>query len=87
MYPEAMVSPSSVIVPALQSLSRTMRVQGIFPARGKPVPRKKVSMIQAEKIWILWREDFDLTVWRVPTIIVCTSILWRADKPGKERGL
>jgi hypothetical protein len=53
----------------------------------KPVPGKKVSRIKAEKILFSRREEFDLTVGGVPTIIVCTSILWRADKPGKERGL
>src|SRR5437899_5764470 len=28
-------------------------------------------------------KQFDLTEARVPTIIVCTSIQWRADKPGE----
>src|SRR3977135_3238475 len=27
--------------------------------------------------------EFDLTELRVPTIIMCTSLLWRANKPGK----
>jgi hypothetical protein len=58
-----------------------------IPHGSKPVPRKKVSREKAEKKLFEGREEFDLTVWRVPTIIVCTSILWRADKPGKERGL
>src|SRR6267143_6841738 len=26
--------------------------------------------------------EFDLTELRVPTIIMCTSLLWRANKPG-----
>src|SRR5713226_6553135 len=26
-------------------------------------------------------QEFDLTVLRVPSIIACTSLLWRADKP------
>src|SRR5438876_7127769 len=30
------------------------------------------------------RKEFDLTGGQVPNIIVCTSILWRADKPGSR---
>src|SRR5260370_18190666 len=30
----------------------------------------------------LQREEFDLTELRVPSIIMRTSLLWRADKPG-----
>jgi len=30
----------------------------------------------------LREREFDLTELRVPTIIMCTSLLWRANKPG-----
>src|SRR6266853_2829732 len=55
----------------------------VFPNTYKPVPQEKVSRSRGEKITILGREEFDLTELRVPTIIMCTSLLWRANKPGK----
>src|SRR5882724_7322954 len=54
----------------------------IIPACKKPVPGENVSLPQSEKHRFLRRKGFDLTGGRVPNIIVCTSILWRADKPG-----
>src|SRR5206468_1287308 len=54
----------------------------LFPAYYKPVPDENVSLPQSEKITFLRDKEFDLTGSRVPNIIVCTSILWRADKPG-----
>src|SRR6202165_5148996 len=52
------------------------------PSGYKHVPSQKVSRRGTEKISFLTREEFDLTVLRVPGIITCTSLLWRADKPG-----
>jgi hypothetical protein len=49
MHPEAMVSPSSVMVPVLQSLSQTIKIQRIFPTESKPVPEKKVSRGKGRK--------------------------------------
>src|SRR5258706_2159322 len=51
------------------------------PLVSNPFP-VKMFRVRAEKITIFRREEFDLTEGRVPNIIVCTSILWRADKPG-----
>src|SRR5467141_1634422 len=43
---------------------------------------EKVSRSEEEKTAILGREEFNLTEPRLPTIIMRTSLLWRADKPG-----
>src|SRR5260370_6400975 len=60
----------------------TAKLNRVFPIIFKPVPREKVSRSRREKIAILLREDFDLTELRVLAIIMRTSLLWRADKPG-----
>src|SRR6266566_2747441 len=73
------VSGCRARVPALQHVPSLHR---LFPAYYKPVPGENVSLPQSEKITFLRDKEFDLTGSRVPNIIVCTSILWRADKPG-----
>src|SRR2546421_3916520 len=50
------------------------------PLNTNPFP-EKCSAPAAEKITFLRHKEFDLTGGQVPNIIVCTSILWRADKP------
>src|SRR6266581_3806861 len=57
--------------------------KGEYPRWYKPVSQGKVSRRDTERISFGERQEFDLTDWRVPNIIVCTSILWRADKPGE----
>src|SRR6266571_2491136 len=57
--------------------------KGSIPRCYKPISRGKVSRRETERISFGERQEFDLTGWRVPNIIVCTSILWRADKPGE----
>src|SRR5260370_14770550 len=51
------------------------------PLSSNPFRGKKFRA-RGGKIAILLREDFDLTELRVPAIIMRTSLLWRADKPG-----
>src|SRR5437660_11716511 len=75
------VSGCRARVPALQHAPSLHR---LFPAYYKPVPDENVSLPQSEKITFLRDKEFDLTGSRVPNIIVCTSILWRADKPGSR---
>src|SRR6266704_4026967 len=83
-----MANPRSAVSACLRKISYaatlacTARLHRVFPTHYKPVPGEKVARLPWEKITILRREQFDLTVSRVPNIIVCTSILWRADKPG-----
>src|SRR6266436_5817286 len=45
-----------------------------FRGRTSRIPEKNLFCTSGE---------FDLTELRVPTIIMCTSLLWRANKPGK----
>src|SRR5258708_36696065 len=59
----------------------TVELHRLFPSIFKPVPGKKVSPPRREN-GDLPRTEFDLTELRVPAIIMCTSLLWRADKPG-----
>src|SRR5260370_27022373 len=54
----------------------------VFASGYKPAAGEKVSRSRGEKITIFRREEFDLTELGVPTIIMRTSLLWRADKPG-----
>src|SRR6267143_1755296 len=56
---------------------------GYSPYFTNPLPGKKFRAATEEKS-LLESEEFDLTVWRVPAIIICTSILWRGDKPGAD---
>ena len=56
--------------------------QVIFPTGLKPVPGKKVSLLPGEKITLFPPKQFNLTESRLPTIIMRTSLLWRANKPG-----
>src|SRR5229473_6009789 len=51
------------------------------PVATNPFPADKFRG-GAEKILFLGREEFDLTELPVPTIIMRTSLLWRANKPG-----
>src|SRR5713226_2770785 len=64
------------------TLDDTAALRRVFPNGYKPISNEKVSRLPGEKITILQREEFDLTGLRVPTIIMRTSLLWRADKPG-----
>src|SRR5260370_42068373 len=64
------------------TLDDTATLRRIFPNGYEPISKEKVSRLPGEKTAILQREEFDLTELRVPTIIMCTSLLWRADKPG-----
>ncbi len=59
----------------------TVELHRLFPSIFKPVPGKKVSPPRREN-GDLPRTEFDLTELRVPAIIMRTSLLWRADKPG-----
>src|SRR5258708_23516521 len=59
----------------------TVELHRLFPSIFKPVPGKKVSPPRREN-GDLPRTEFDLTELRVPPIIMRTSLLWRADKPG-----
>src|SRR5258708_20275446 len=51
------------------------------PLFSNPFPAKRFRP-RGEKIAILPRAEFDLTELIVPAIIMRTSLLWRADKPG-----
>src|SRR3981189_268892 len=60
-----------------------LHASGYSPFFTNPLPGKKFRAATEEKS-LLESEEFDLTVSRVPAIIICTSILWRADKPGAD---
>src|SRR5216683_1465318 len=60
----------------------TAELHRLFPSIFKPVPDKNVSRSRREKLAILPLKEFDLTELRDPAIIMRTSLLWRADKPG-----
>src|SRR6267378_3411352 len=62
---------------------RPLHPSGYSPFFTNPLPGKKFRAATEEKS-LLESEEFDLTVSRVPAIIICTSILWRADKPGAD---
>jgi len=62
-------------------------VEGQLSAEDTTRWTKKVSRRAKEEKSFLDSEEFDLTESDVPAIIICTSILWRADKPGAKPGL
>src|SRR5467141_346064 len=67
--------------PVLQHPSRPAKFidySPVSPTRS----RQKGFALAERKIAILPRGEFDLTELRVPAIIIRTSLLWRADKPG-----
>src|SRR5258706_9292309 len=67
--------------PVLQNPSRPAKFidySPVSPTRS----RQKGFALAKRKIAILPRGEFDLTELRVPAIIIRTSLLWRADKPG-----
>ena len=49
-----------------------------FPASYEPHPIQKV--VREEIFSIFRNEEFSLTGFLLPNIIICTSILWRFDK-------
>src|SRR6266478_5153917 len=75
------VSGCRVRFPVLQHPSRPAKFidySPVSPTRS----RQKGFALAERKIAILPRGEFDLTELRVPAIIIRTSLLWRADKPG-----
>jgi len=60
---------------------KTGQIHRLFPSISNPFPPKGFALAE-RKIAILPRGEFDLTELRVPAIIIRTSLLWRADKPG-----
>src|SRR6267143_2922217 len=67
--------------PVLQHPSRPAKFID-YPPVSPTRSRQKGFALAERKIAILPRGEFDLTELRVPAIIIRTSLLWRADKPG-----
>jgi len=76
------VSECRAEFPLRQPPLLTAQIHRLFPSISKPLPAKKVSRPRRGKIAVLPRGEFDLTELRLPAIIMRTSLLWRADKPG-----
>src|SRR5882762_3961483 len=64
-----------------QHLSTETNLEEYSPTVANPFPMKKFC-VRKEKLAIFWLKELHLTEWRVPSIIMCTSLLWRANKPG-----
>src|ERR1700730_17954570 len=45
--------------------------------------RPRTTLIRGNTSLIAENLQASLTLFRLPTIIVCTSLLWRANRPGK----
>src|SRR6266850_2825812 len=67
--------------------SQDHRIPAYSPFLANPFPGKKFRARAKQEKSLLLSEHFDLTESPVAAIILCTSILWRADKPGARYGL
>src|SRR5260370_28771665 len=79
-----MVSNCCAKFPEPQHLPKPPNSREYSPLVTNPFPEKKFRARGKKKLRFYRSEEFDLTESRVPTIIMRTSLLRRANKPGEE---